>query len=191
LKLVFSCVCRFADHATTALVSAKVGASAAFRTTGGPSEVSATQPVPRNLVLNSPPRDHAAALHPFDVPVEARGEGEDVLAADRQACVGQVQQVHVVGPFGEEHIALPLTTHQRPTFSGQGFLESRGAAALEREVHAALIGHHRALMGHDRLAEAHAQQLRILHLPPASPQVRGGFRPDLGHFSVIGVLAAR
>jgi Flp pilus assembly protein TadG len=51
-----------ADHATTALVSAKVGASAALSTTGGPSVVSATHPVPRNVVLNSPP---ATMLPPF------------------------------------------------------------------------------------------------------------------------------
>ena len=62
LKLVFSCVCRFADHATTALVSANVGASAALSTTGGPSVVNATHPVPRNVVLNSPP---VAMLPPF------------------------------------------------------------------------------------------------------------------------------
>ena len=36
------------------------------------------------------------------------------------------------------------------------------AAALEGEVHVALVGDHRALPGHERFAEAHAQQLGVL-----------------------------
>jgi Flp pilus assembly protein TadG len=51
-----------ADHATTAFVSANVGASAALSTTGGPSVVKATHPVPRKVVLNRPPVTMLAPL---------------------------------------------------------------------------------------------------------------------------------
>ncbi|SKT83091.1 Uncharacterised protein [Mycobacteroides abscessus subsp. abscessus] len=43
-------------------MSANVGASAALSTTGGPSVVSATQPVPRKVVLNRPPVTTLAPL---------------------------------------------------------------------------------------------------------------------------------
>ena len=163
MKLVFSCVCRFADHATTALVSANVGASAALSTTGGPSVVNATQPVPRNVVLNSPP---VAMLPPFTRSMFQSRLDENAstfLPLIDKPGVVQVQQMHVVGALGEEHVALALAPHQRQPLTGQCLLdELRCAAALEREVHVALIGDHRSLTGHERFAEADPQQLRVL-----------------------------
>ena len=71
--------------------------------------------------------------------------------------------MHVVGALGEEHVALALAPHQRQSLAGQRLLdELRRAAALEGEVHIALIGDHRSLARHERFAEAHAQQLRVL-----------------------------
>ena len=71
--------------------------------------------------------------------------------------------MHVVCPLGEEHIALTLAPHQRQALTGQRLLdELRGAAALEGEVHVALIGDHRSLPRHERFAKADAKQLRIL-----------------------------
>jgi hypothetical protein len=71
--------------------------------------------------------------------------------------------MHVVGAVGEEHITLPLASHQRQALTGERLLEKfRGPAALEGEVHVALIGDHRSLTRHEWFAGAYAQQLRIL-----------------------------
>ena len=69
----------------------------------------------------------------------------------------------VVRALGEKHVALALAPHQRQSLTGECLLEElRRTAALEGEVHVALIGDHRALPCHERFAEPDAQQLGVL-----------------------------
>src|SRR3954463_16575322 len=71
--------------------------------------------------------------------------------------------MYVVGPLGEEYVALALAPHQRQSLTGECLLEElRRATALKREVHVSLIGDHRPLARHERFADPHAQQLGVL-----------------------------
>src|SRR4051812_39362119 len=52
---VFTCVCRPLDQVIAAWGSQNVGTAPVSRRTGGPSETTATQPVPESDMLYSPP----------------------------------------------------------------------------------------------------------------------------------------
>ena len=82
--------------------------------TGGPSVTTATRPDPARVMLKSPaaraPR--RSSLHPLDVPVDVRIEGEHVTAVARDPIVGQPEQVHILRLVSEKHFTGSTDLHQ-------------------------------------------------------------------------------
>ena len=106
LMSVLMPVCRLDDQVIAACGSANVGASPVLSSTGGPSEMIATQPVPgQRHVVEATAHHPADALDAPDVPLDARVEREQVGAVDGDGVVLEVDQMDVLGLIGEEDLA--------------------------------------------------------------------------------------
>jgi hypothetical protein len=76
-----------------------------------------------------------------------------------------LDEVHVLGKVGEEHLTRALDLHQLRALFGDRLLEhpTHAAAAGVLETDLALVGDHRPKLRLDRdLGELHLEELRVL-----------------------------
>ncbi len=119
--------------------SANVGASPVFSSTGGPSEMIATQPVPCSAMLNRPPPIMpAGALDLLMSQSMPASKASRFAPLHRDGVVLEVEQVDVLGGVGQEDLAGAGHLHQRRALAGHGLLEhaahAAGAGVLEADT---------------------------------------------------------